>query len=542
MSKPELTSTWSSLLTPFRRYAVGVSVLTFLAFRMTFLAHRPDRLLITTIPDDAFYYLQIALSRIQFGHFSFDLTSKTSGFHLLFAYFLAFLYWLLPSPQYRELWLITGVIACVLFAVAAEILADALTETFTDSRQRLICRLAIVVVFISPLIAMLSTSLMESVFVVPICALTFAVLIRQRGAGRNRWLCAVLGLIGVVARTDFIVLPAAWAAISVANRYRGKRVSVLPSLSAFGGAVFGELAVLVHSFVLTGHATQMSAAIKFHWSQLSGNSALPALSLLARTLLPSGLIELGPLWIAAIGLGFCAIVAIITVVRLISRERATGAHPPACDRPPIYVIAAVICAGYLIIYRLDSAAIQFWYAANFVAPFAVLLSGAFAVIYRTAGRLATGAVLVAYLGSSVGGVIWDPWKNQPQSYNAAMTLRQLRIPGKIGAWNAGIMNYFSGRGLVNLDGLVNDQAAMYVLGDCLACFVARNNIAFIVDYDMMFSAGVARTHGFGDGKLANCTTRIRYLDDETVVNAKARLGGSRISLFGVDDDCLKAEL
>jgi hypothetical protein len=49
----------------------------------------------------------------------------------------------------------------------------------------------------------------------------------------------------------------------------------------------------------------------------------------------------------------------------------------------------------------------------------------------------------------------------------------IRSSKPIGAWNAGIVDYLSLGGVVNLDGLVNDDAVPYVLSNSLKKFWLR---------------------------------------------------------------------
>jgi hypothetical protein len=51
----------------------------------------------------------------------------------------------------------------------------------------------------------------------------------------------------------------------------------------------------------------------------------------------------------------------------------------------------------------------------------------------------------------------------------------------LGGWNTGIVSYFSGRTVVNLDGVVNDQAIPYLRRRDLASYMDQRHIDYLVD-------------------------------------------------------------
>jgi hypothetical protein len=57
--------------------------------------------------------------------------------------------------------------------------------------------------------------------------------------------------------------------------------------------------------------------------------------------------------------------------------------------------------------------------------------------------------------------------------------------GKIGAWNAGIVSWFSQKKIINLDGLVNDNIYPYLVENDLLSYVKNNKIKYLIDYKAM---------------------------------------------------------
>ena len=59
-----------------------------LFIRLIYLVSLELEVLLTFIPDDSFYYLELGKNFIQKGIWSFDGFNPTSGFHLLYGYFV----------------------------------------------------------------------------------------------------------------------------------------------------------------------------------------------------------------------------------------------------------------------------------------------------------------------------------------------------------------------------------------------------------------------------------------------------------------------
>lgn len=73
-------------------------------------------------------------------------------------------------------------------------------------------------------------------------------------------------------------------------------------------------------------------------------------------------------------------------------------------------------------------------------------------------------------------------------YNTALWIRDNLPPdAKIGAWNAGILAYFSDRTVVNLDGVINDEAIEALAQHQLADYIEQRNIDFLVDLEVQMT-------------------------------------------------------
>jgi hypothetical protein len=79
-----------------------------------------------------------------------------------------------------------------------------------------------------------------------------------------------------------------------------------------------------------------------------------------------------------------------------------------------------------------------------------------------------------------------PWVSQGLLYKAGNYLQQQPLPGKIGSWNAGIVGYYEGQHIINLDGLMNDEIYPYIKTNQLECYFVKKQINYIVDFPAMF--------------------------------------------------------
>jgi len=89
-------------------------------------------------------------------------------------------------------------------------------------------------------------------------------------------------------------------------------------------------------------------------------------------------------------------------------------------------------------------------------------------------------------------------RNQPVMYEAARWLYDNTDKDvRIGSFNAGIIGYYSDRTVVNLDGVINNEAAAAIRRGQLLQYIREMNIKYIVDFEI----GVKRYGAFMGGDL-----------------------------------------
>jgi hypothetical protein len=81
--------------------------------------------------------------------------------------------------------------------------------------------------------------------------------------------------------------------------------------------------------------------------------------------------------------------------------------------------------------------------------------------------------------------------------------------GPVGAWNAGIIGYYAGGRVVNLDGLVNNEVYPYLIAGRLRDYVVRKEIRYVVDFESMLEDELMRRRGgYADGRLVTELHRV----------------------------------
>jgi len=118
-----------------------------------------------------------------------------------------------------------------------------------------------------------------------------------------------------------------------------------------------------------------------------------------------------------------------------------------------------------------------------------------------------GALALLFVNATISGILaWRIGHGTTFTHRyhlllieAARHLERNTAPDTvIGAWNAGILGYYSGRTVVNLDGVVNDDALEALRGQRLLAYVRDRDIDLIVDMPYQFQFFLSRFGGEED--------------------------------------------
>ncbi len=511
---------------------------------LTILAGGEDAM-VRNMADDSFYYFVLARNFAELGVWTFDGVAPASGFHVMWAYLLAGVFALAPDITLPVLFVWVSLIGLACFTASAWFLARtavglygpwaaaAVVLAMTGGSLMALAPMGME----TPLLALAAGASVWMVFGRTPATDTSAPPI---GAGMLS-LAFMIGMFGALSRSDFGLLPACLLAGKALEHLAVLRTSeegraqmlkpwrwlaVWPALALFAGAVAGTAAVMAHTWLWSGDLVQNSALMKAHWSSLQGHSALTGVEA-AGLVLGYGLSDDGRVASATI----LALAGLASLALTLRRGRSWGA-------PLAGALAAV---GYGFVYSHNSAALQIWYAGAFFAP-AILLLAPLAGWLGAAGRSwawrgpAVSFAVILLLATSV--VSRGPlWGYATVMRDAGLAVQALPDRGWAGAWNAGIVAWFAGERVVNLDGLVNDDVYPYVTTGRLADYVRERELTHLADFAGMFGESRAARGGYADGTLQACTQPVQRIGAE---DPDARWRRSIMTVYEVDQACLAA--
>jgi hypothetical protein len=190
--------------------------------------------------------------------------------------------------------------------------------------------------------------------------------------------------------------------------------------------------------------------------------------------------------------------------------------------------------AYTVFYSWNPAGMQNWYTANLVVPLLLAVSlpftGASARRWETSAATIALVALVALQAFSAGRFMAEPrWPHQVAMYDAGNFLRDRPGNERIGSWNAGIIGYYEGGRVINLDGLANNDIYSYAASGELPAYIDDKGIRYLMDFERMLSdEGRRRRGGYDDPAFLDRITQIRVFDDRTE-------GWKRMTFYSIAD-------
>jgi hypothetical protein len=485
------------------------------------LAGGPDRI-VNFLPDDAFYYLRMAKNFAAEGRWTLDGDAPATGFHLLWGYFWAAVFYVAPHIDLASIYVLSFAVGLVCYVLSAAALSILLTECYGSEAL-----LAVFALFLGTSLFMLPALGMESAPTFLFESLACLLLFRPRHAPWSWPELAALyaaGLLGMLSRSDFgVLIFSCLLAYGIASARTGNLSfrTLQPALVCFAGAVSGLALVLTHSWIISGHLLQSSAQTKYYWSSLNGHSITAPLLLLAGAViyrLPFAGVLMYPVLL------LLSVVAVISVTYVVRKRLPTM---------PV-LAAALAIAGYVVLYSRDSGALQLWYVASVGAPLTIICAPALVAIsakYRRSAIALVSVTVAAVFILSLRPI----WSHQFAMKDAGEFLAARPELSPVGAWNAGLISYFAARPVTNLDGLVNDDILAYAKSGRLADYIRERKLAYIVDYSAMFEPHLALRGGYGDGSLRSCLQPQHEIDSDKPLS---HWQNGVLTLYSVDAHCL----
>ncbi len=311
---------------------------------------------------------------------------------------------------------------------------------------------------------------------------------------------------------------------------------LLITLSGLIGAFIGVILVFLHDYYFTGHFLQNSATMKLLWDHVTGPSpysffaqmmslllgnfyrdALPTLSTHTILLFPK-LLLLAIFALSAKGL------MIFSFSPSGRRTTEINSHQTIENLSKNYLVIAgsiTTIIFYCAFYAFNTGALQPWYSGNAIVPMIILLTAVLNLFQTNLIRYSLSFILLMSIALHLHHLYTmkiTPWASQKLLYEAGSYLQQHPLPGIIGSWNAGIISYYEGQHIINLDGLMNDEIYPYAKNHNLECYFLNKQINYIADFTAMFN-NYHKTRGGYNHNLQNWLTPIQFIKPDIADSA-----------------------
>ena len=445
-----------------------------------FLAWMPIATLVSkTLPDDAFYYFQIARHLVRGDGVTFDGLNVTNGFHPLWLVLISPLYLVAGAdpdlPIHLALTLATVLSAATAgfaYAITRRLTKDALAAAFT-----------LLLYAFNPMTAIESLNGLETALSGLCVAATVWYWLRSRDepSFSSAALLGVLAGIAILARTDNVFLLGAMLIAILCRGPAGIRQAILTG----SVAAFCIVPWLIWSAMATGSVIQTSGlAVPF---VLHGNDPLGAdwgalLMSMASGALAGSIVAIrysgGP-WLFTVGL--------IAVILVGLRDRQVRGELAQLNFLAAAILLLVVFHGAYRFYPRG------WYFAAVGLLVSIYAGAAFARLHALCSRrsagMAAGTIVVGVvlLGAIQFRALWVeglyPW--QPEMVAAAEWVgAHTGAAQRVGAFNAGIIAYWNPeRTVINLDGVVNGAAFDAIRERRLWTEIRATDVAYLLDYE-----------------------------------------------------------
>lgn len=463
-----------------------------------FFVWQPIPKLLNYAADDAFYYLQIARNTAKGMGISFDGISATNGFHPLYWLFLVLLF--IASPDTLELNTHLALTFCLLTGLGSAV------PLFLSSRKlwgSLAGEITSVSWLLCPWVLFILVKGVETGFYMFFASWSvyLYILYKNHGVVENSTLYALTTglLLGFtfLARSDGIFLVAAIALDQILI-WNGKNKFTIDTLTMkklvdwlwmAGSFTIVLLPWLLWNYKNFKSVIQVSGqAVYWHNSyNLNGNASLIII--------------------------ICAIIMLIRIIFLTNTFILTSTiggifigGKKRFDKQEIKPVLFLFYYAFFLFsfYGWYLKHFQIWYFAPFLLIFAILLGSRYHRLCKKQENFVCRywlprkiAVISLLIGLGIGIGLWTslPWgyyPAQPAGYKIAKWLLNNTHPNeRIGAWNSGIIGYFSDRHVINLDGVVNNELLQYVHSHDIGFFnlnlikeyVYSKQINYLTDYE-----------------------------------------------------------
>lgn len=451
------------------------------------------------IPDDGYYYLTLARNFSSTGEWTFDSgISLTSGFHLLFGYLLVVIF---PLVGFDANSFVMGGMFVGLFFTILSILV-LWYWSFGQKNVLVLMMMAVVITsenFLNNTISV--TEWGQVVFISSLYAFWFFYRYRKVQFSYIDYLVLFfLGLLSSLARTDSGLLPfSIFAATSILLLGRLlTRGTFYFAIFGLIGSITGIIVVFGHNYIFFDEFLQSSARMKAFWAQFAPLNYYAAPLIIGRIIGFFGLILLASLLAAAVFPKFFS----KKDGRDVSPQQPLRSHEAKIEILLMLMVAGICVAGYTLFYA-RSGSVRPWYTSNLIVPVFILIFALSKYLVFALSRKALWLFTPLFVVVIIFNVLslypisseHSPYPHQVDMYEAGIYLHENFPEVRVGSWNAGIIGYYADSYVVNLDGLVNNDIYDYAVSNSLPDYISDKNIAYILDFENVFTSDYHRIRG-----------------------------------------------
>jgi hypothetical protein len=509
--------------TSFAKRILYLSMFIALAARLPLAWKGPNLLIPKVVSDDMFYYLTIARNMAEGHGATADGEHISNGFHFLYTLLLVPLAAI--SGDDNDLFIHLALSMLTVFSILSAWFLFRLLHSCCSEMSALFVSILWLCAPFPVLVALNGVEAPVYVFSIGLVSLAYVKLKTSGTDSLSPWLgLGLLAALSILARLDGGIL-AAIIALELFIFLRRRRQAV----SFCAGALAGIAPWFLWSYLRTGFILQVSGkAIRYQthliFSQRGGGVTDWLRQAAAQFRMGIGTVA----GISGINTTTFFILCIISIALFLglalsgrdSTREWAGRVKHVLFLPVYGLVAFLLYACWL------------WYTQNWYF-YSVFFSGCivlgilldfFVMRIFAAGRVCRavfwGILLVFTIASSIWmdmrwwrrGLFW--W--QAEMYNASLWCRTNLPPdARLGSFNSGIIGYYSGHHVINLDGVTNPDAYRAMLRGRSLSYIRHENIRYLVESErsLRFRALHAERDFLGSLKLIH---RERLLPENNV--------------------------
>lgn len=310
--------------------------------------------------------------------------------------------------------------------------------------------------------------------------------------------------------------------------FRSKNKLIGPAIGLLA-AILGVMFCLIHNQLLTDQAIQSSAIMKSLWSKYYGGPDVqPIFNIFLSFFGPPSKLTLRTTRLILLVLVIANCLSLVTRIKSRSSDNSNN---KAENQITIWLGSALTLIGYCAFYSLNTAAMQPWYSAGLIIPaFGIMSTMTFQTETRKIFLTLTSALMILLVTIRINHiyktyenhalVVQPRWPHQTLMLKAGKFLQHENLDHKVGSWNAGIIGYYQGGEVINLDGLVNNDIYEHASMNNLQQYIDNVEILYIIDFKLMLeNETLQRRGGYEDPAFLKRLTLVKEFSD---INLKGK--------------------